>query len=120
MLGQTVNRPVGLGIKHPSGAYDQIFYCCHTFAGLLMWGAFSDERTVLSFTVAVGPRQRSQSRVRVPWDSQPYFTLSDLRLPFLSSPTTRRATVEVFDSASTRDRLLGHSRTSYNSSARRT
>jgi hypothetical protein len=33
-----------------------------------------------------------------PW---PYFTVSDLRLPFLSPPTTRRVTVEVFDPVST-------------------
>jgi hypothetical protein len=71
--------------------------------GLLMWGALSDERTGLSFTVAAGPRQRSHFRVRVLWDSRPYFTLSDLRFPFLSSSTTRRATVKVFDPVSTRD-----------------
>jgi hypothetical protein len=47
-----------------------------------MWGALSDERTGLSFTIAAGPHQRSHSRVRVPWDSRPYFTLSDSRLPF--------------------------------------
>jgi hypothetical protein len=35
-----------------------------------------------------------------PWDLRPYFTVSDLRLPFSSPPTTRRATVEVFDPAS--------------------
>jgi hypothetical protein len=34
-----------------------------------MWGALSDEMTGLSFTIAVGPRQRSHSRVRVPWNS---------------------------------------------------
>jgi hypothetical protein len=34
----------------------------------------------LSFTIAAGPRRRSHSRVRVPWDSQPYFTASDSRL----------------------------------------
>jgi hypothetical protein len=45
-----------------------------------MWGALSDERTGLSFTLAAGPRQRSHSRVRVPWDSRPYFTVSDSRL----------------------------------------
>jgi hypothetical protein len=82
---------------------------------------------VLSFTIAAGPRQRSHSRVRVPRDSWPYFTFPDSRLPqpggpgsricipregwhgynpklwvpFSSSPTPRRATVEVFDPAST-------------------
>jgi hypothetical protein len=58
---------------------------------------------VLSFTIVSGPRKRIHSRVRVPWGSRPYFTVSDLRLPFLSPPTTRRATVEVFDPASTRE-----------------
>jgi hypothetical protein len=57
----------------------------------------------LSFTIAAGPRQRIHSRFRVPWDSRQYFIFSDLRLPFLSPPTTRRVTVEVLDSASTRD-----------------
>jgi hypothetical protein len=49
---------------------------------LFLWGAFSDERTGLSFVYAAGPSQRSLPRVPVPWDSQPYFTVSDLRLPF--------------------------------------
>jgi hypothetical protein len=53
------------------------FYYCQTVAGLLMWGALSDERMRLSFTIAAGPRQRSHSQVRVPWDSRPYFTVSD-------------------------------------------
>jgi hypothetical protein len=61
---------------------------------VLLWGALSNERTGLSFLYAAGPRQRSLSWVRVPLDS-PYFTVSDLRLPFSSPPTTRRATVEV-------------------------
>jgi hypothetical protein len=56
-----------------------------------MLGVLSDERTVLSFAIATGPRQRSHSRVRVPWDSRPYFTVSDSRLPFSSPPMTRRA-----------------------------
>jgi hypothetical protein len=34
---------------------------------------------------------------------RPYFTVSDLRLPFSSPPTTRMVTVEVFDPASTRE-----------------
>jgi hypothetical protein len=57
----------------------------------------------MSFTIAADPRQRSHSRVRVPWDSRPYFIVLDSRLPFSSLPTTRRATVEILDPASTRD-----------------
>jgi hypothetical protein len=38
---------------------------CLTVAGLLIWGALSDERTGLSFAIATGPRQRSHFRVRV-------------------------------------------------------
>jgi hypothetical protein len=53
-----------------------------------------------------GPRQRSHSRVRVPWDSRPYFTVWNSRLPFSSPPTTRRATVDVFNPATTRDTFL--------------
>jgi hypothetical protein len=68
-----------------------------------MLSALSDERTDLSFAVAAGPRQRSHFRTQVPWDLWPYFTVSDSRLPFSSPPTTRRATLEVFDPASTWD-----------------
>jgi hypothetical protein len=82
-------------------------YYCQTLAGLLMWGALSDETTGLSFTISAGPRRRSHFRVRLPCDTRPYFTVSDSRLPFLSPPTTRRATVEVFDPSSTRVALLG-------------
>jgi hypothetical protein len=69
---------------------------------LFPWDALSDERTRLSFVCATGPCQRSLSRVLVPWDLRPYFTVPDLRLPFSSPPTTRWVTVEVFDPASTR------------------
>jgi hypothetical protein len=68
------------------------FYYCQRVSNLLMWGALSDERAGLSFTNAAGRRQLTHSRVRVPWDSRPYFTVSDSRFPFSSSPTTRRAT----------------------------
>jgi hypothetical protein len=77
-------------------------YCSLTVKVLLFWGALSDKRTGLYFVYATGPRHRSYSRVRVPWYSWPYFTVSDLRLPFSSSPTTHRVAVEVFDPASTR------------------
>jgi hypothetical protein len=57
-----------------------------------MWDALSDERTGLSFTIAADPRQRSHSR-----DSRPFLTVSVSKLPYSSPPTSRRATVEVFD-----------------------
>jgi hypothetical protein len=102
MLRPTVSRSVSLGIKHQFCAYDRIFITCVTVTVLFFWGALSDETSGLSFVYAAGPCQRSLSRVRVPWDSRPYFTVSHLRLPFSSPPTTRRVTVEVFDPASTR------------------
>jgi hypothetical protein len=43
---------------------------------------------------------------QVPWDSRPYFTVSNLRFSFSSPPTTRRVTVKVFDPASTRVFIL--------------
>jgi hypothetical protein len=88
--------------KAPIWGLGSDFYYCQTIAGLLMWGALSDERTGLSFTITAGPRQRSHFRV---WDSRPYFTVWNSTLRFSSPPTTRRATVEVFVPASTRDSL---------------
>jgi hypothetical protein len=82
--------------RAPSGAHDQIF--------IIVWqlrSCFCGAPS-LSFVYADGPRQLSLSRIRVPWISRPYFTVSVLRLPFSSPPTTRRVTVEVFDPASTR------------------
>jgi hypothetical protein len=102
MLRPTVSRLVYLGIKHPFGAHDHIFITARKLR-FFMWGAVSDDRTGLSFTISASLRQRSHSRVRVPWDSHPYFTISDSGLPFSSPPTTRRDTVEVFDPASTRE-----------------
>jgi hypothetical protein len=72
-----------------------------------MWGALSDERTGLSFTIAAGPRQHIHSRVRVLWDSRPYFAISDSSLSFLSPPTNHRTAVEVFDTVSTQETLFG-------------
>jgi hypothetical protein len=43
-----------------------------------MWGALSDERTGLSFSIAAGPRQRIHSLVRVPQDSLYHILLSQI------------------------------------------
>jgi hypothetical protein len=67
----------------------QNYYYCQIVTGLLMYGALSDERTGLSFTIAVGLSQRRHSRVRVPRNSWLYFTVSDSRLPQLGMPGPR-------------------------------
>jgi hypothetical protein len=41
------------------------------------------KRTGLSFTIPAGPRQRSQSDLRVPWNSRPHFNVPDWRPPNL-------------------------------------
>jgi hypothetical protein len=67
----------------------------------------------LSFTIAAGSRQCIHSRIRVLWNWRPYFTAPDSRLPFLSPPMTRRATVEVFDPAFTRETINLEPRSPY-------
>jgi hypothetical protein len=98
-LRLTVSQSVILGVEPHMGLMTRYLLVLDSCG----WGALSDERTGLSFVYVAGPRQRSLSPVRIPWDSWPYVTVSDLRLPFSSLPTTRRVTVEVFDSASAWD-----------------
>jgi hypothetical protein len=50
--------------KAPIWGLRPYLYYCQTVAGLFVWGALSDERTVLSFTFADNPRQHSHFRVR--------------------------------------------------------
>jgi hypothetical protein len=116
-LHRLVSRSLCVGIKHPSGPYDQIFITVRQLR--LCWcGALSLTRgwacrlqllLVIASAVILGSR--------VPWDSIPYFTVSDSRLP-LSSPTTRSAAVKVFDPASTRDSTCELTGLAYNISAR--
>jgi hypothetical protein len=80
MLRPTVRRPVCLGVKAPKRLPRLDFCYCQTAAGLLIWGALSDERRNLSFTIATGPRQRSHSQVRFPCDLWSYITVSNSRL----------------------------------------
>jgi hypothetical protein len=97
MLRPTVSRPVCLGIKHPSGAYDRIFITYfQSVAGLLMWDALSGEKMGLSVTTAADPRQRSHSRVRVPWDSWSNWLTSNLALVISTSARTAEKTPFIF------------------------
>jgi hypothetical protein len=63
ILRLTVSQSVSLGVE-----LQDIYYFL-TITVLYFWGAVSDERTGLSFVYAAGPRQRSLSRVPVPWES---------------------------------------------------
>jgi hypothetical protein len=96
--GQSISKSL---CRASSGAHDQIFIILWQLRSCF-WGTLSDERTGLSFVYAAGPRQRSLSQVRVPWISRPYFTVTVLRLPFSSPPTTHRVSVEVFVLSSAR------------------
>jgi hypothetical protein len=70
--------------RAPCGGHDQIFITVWQLRSSSLSGALSDERTGLSFVHAAGPCQRSISRVRVPWDSWPYFTVYYFKWPSLS------------------------------------
>jgi hypothetical protein len=108
-------------VSSPNLTFEIRLFYCQTVAGLLMWRA-CNVRTGLSFRVATGPRQRSHSRPRVLWDSTRFVTPPNLEgqvsiftspprrlaglyprqwVPFSTPPTTRRATVEIFEPAST-------------------
>jgi hypothetical protein len=86
--------------KDPSGSYDQILITvwqlrfCFCEAPSLTRG-----RVCLLYVLLA---RQCSPWVWGPMVSRRYFTVSDLRLPFSSPPTTRRVTVEVFDPASTR------------------
>jgi hypothetical protein len=87
--------------RAPSGAHDQIFITVWQLWSCFCGAPSLTRGQVCLFYMLLALASAGLSRVRVPWDSQPYFTVSDLRLLFSSPPTTCRPTVEVFDPAST-------------------
>jgi hypothetical protein len=101
-VSQSVIQSVSKSLcRASSGAHNHIFITVWQLRSCFC-GVPSLTTEWVSFVYAGGPCQLSFSRVRIPRDSRPYFTVSDLRLTFSSPPTARRVMVDVFDPASTR------------------
>jgi hypothetical protein len=84
-LQSTVSRPVLVSGTHLGPAtnfshslFDFFFF---TVSDLLMWGALSDEKSGLYFSVFACHSQRSLSQIWVPRDSWAYFIVSIFETP---------------------------------------
>jgi hypothetical protein len=87
-LRLAVSQSVNLGVEPHVGLMTRYLLLFDTY-GLVFVGRPLWREDGSVFYMCCWPSPGSLSRVRVPWDSWPYFTVSDLRLPFSSPPTIR-------------------------------
>jgi hypothetical protein len=74
MLRPMVSRPVCLGIKHPSGAYDQILLLSDSCGFVDLGRSLSREDGSVVYNCCWASPAQSFSNLR-PWNSRPYFTV---------------------------------------------
>jgi hypothetical protein len=86
-LRLTVGQSVTLGVEPHLGFMTRYLLLFDSY-GLAVVGRPLWREDGSVFCMCCGPWQSSLSRLRVPWYSRPYLTVSDLRLPFSSPPTT--------------------------------
>jgi hypothetical protein len=111
-------RPVFLRVEHPSGAQDQIFItlkqlqedrsvfyiCCWPSPAQSFWGPSSAVLITIFYCIRIQTFPTSRARspyLYPPGTGWPSYTPRHW-VPFASPPTTRRATVELLESAFTR------------------
>jgi hypothetical protein len=84
MLRPTIIRPVLVSL--PIWCPKPVFVTVRKLRVYRCRGTLTNERTGVSFIIAVGPRLHNHFCVRIPPDSWPYFTISISRFPLPVGP----------------------------------